>query len=800
MAELTAKISIRAEDRFSGAAGKAAAAGGKLARRMQGLGGELAALDRRDTAVRKLQSLQGRLGKAGSALDAARRRTALLGRELAAAGDPAAKKLQREFDAARRKSDQLGREHRAQRDGVRSLREELRSAGVDTRRLGDEQRRVADDFAAATRGMQRMEGAADRVAAAQGRLDRSMQRSAQAALIAGELRNIGRGALELARGPLGLARELAAAEGSLARLGMDRAEVEVVTQRGIDLSSEVAGIDPTAFVRAAYDVRSGIGGLDDRGVAELTALASLTARATEAGTEQMTSLLATGFGMFRDKLFADRTNEEFGGIFAAQLTGAVQQFKTTGPKMQQAIESMGSKLANAGIAMEEQFAALGMLQQTGFQPGRAGTAVDAVARSAGAAQERLGDMGLFVRTLDAEGNLLSLPDLLEEMQRGFGERYTTAIGAKIQKAFGSEEAVAFFDALWGQQDAFRAHAAGLRELSREGAAFVRSVVDAGDEGNIDARLDMLEQRWKNIAIQLGEALVPALERAAPWISRIAEGVSGWIERWPGLTAVIMGTTGAFGLFALGVAPVITALFNLGLAIAWVRKQAASASATMATRGIGGGTAGPGRFGRAAETIRNAGRGRIAGAAGTIGGALRKGGVGVLGFLKGKAGLVGAIAGGLAIGGTLLSRKLSAREKAAGVTREAGGIGGALAGAAAGAAIGSAVPVVGTAIGGLAGSIIGGFAGSRAGAVAGRVFEDPAAARIPVVGTAIGGLAGSIIGGFAAAAPAPWRAGSSRIPPPRGFRKLDCAAPRGPPRRPWRHLWPSPQLRRTPVRT
>ena len=659
MADLTAKVSIRAEDRFSGAAGKAAAAGGKLARRMQGLGSELAGLDRRDTAVKRLQSLQGRLGKTGSALDAARRRTAKLGREIAAAGDPAAKKLQKEFDAARRKSDLLGRSHRSQRDEVRGLRGELRSAGVDTRKLGEAQRGIAADIDRATQRMQRMAEATGRVDAAQKRLDRSLERSARGALVAGELRTFGRGALELLRSPLERVRGVADAKGALARIGMDRSGVDAVAQRGVDLSLQVAGIDPEAFVRSAYDVRSGIGGLDAQGVAGMTELASLTARATEADTGQMTSLLATGFGMFRKTLFAEATDQEFGEAFAAQLTGAVQRFKTDGSKMQQAIESMGSKLANAGVQMEEQFAALGMLQQAGFQPGRAGTAVDALARSAAVAEERFAKMGLGVRTLDARGNLLPLADLLEGMQREFGDRYSTAIGSKIQQAFGSEEAVGFFDALWGQQEAMREHAAGLRELSGRGAGFVRGVVAAGDEGNIAARIDRLHQRWNHVQLQIGEALVPALEAAAPWIARITERVSDWIERFPRLTALFAGGTAVVGVLALTIAPAITALFNVGLALAWVRKQAASTSATLATRGIGGGGLAP-----AGGKAKGAAGGRLAGAAGRIGGAVKGGGLKALGFLKGKAGLVGAVAGGIAIGGTLLSRKLSAREKAA----------------------------------------------------------------------------------------------------------------------------------------
>ena len=422
MADLTAKVTLRAEDRFSGAAGKAAAAGGKLARRMEGLGSELARLDRRGSAVRRLRALQSGLGRSGQAMDAARRRAAMLGRELAAAEKPT-RKLQESFEAARRRSDRLKRSHYEQRDAARGMREELRAAGVDTRRLGDAQRGIAGDIERATRRMKRMAEATGRVDAAQKRLDRTLKRAARGALVAGELRNLGSGALGLVRSPLERVREIGAAHGALARLGMSEAGIDAVVERGRGLSRNVAGIDPARFTRAAYDTRSAIASLSEEGVAGITSLAALTGIATEASTGEMTELFATAFGSFRDSLHGDLSELQFGEVFAGQLTKSVQQFQTTGPKMMQAIQSMGSGLATSGVSMEGQLAALGMLQQT-MQPGEAGTAMGAVERTAAAAEERFAEMELGIRTLDERGNLLEPAELLREMQR------SSAIGTR----------------------------------------------------------------------------------------------------------------------------------------------------------------------------------------------------------------------------------------------------------------------------------------------------------------------------------------------------------------------------------
>ena len=729
MAELTAKVKIRAEDRFSGVASKVSAAGGKLAGSFDQVGRELADLDRRGAAAKRLETLGARLGKTGQAMDAARRKTAELGRQIAAAGDPAAKKLQREFDAARRKSDALKRSHRQQRDEVRSLGEQLRSAGIDTRRLGDAQRGIAADMDRATRKMERMAEAADQVSAAQKRLDRSSERASRGALIAGELRTFGRGTLNLLADPLERVRELSAARGSLARLGMERAGIDAVAARGRALAVDVAGIDPAAFVRSAYDIRSGIEALDAGGVADFTELSAIAARATEASAEEMTGLFATGYGMFKRTLFADATDRQFGETFAAQLARSVQAFKTNGSKMQQAIQSAGASMANAGVSMESQFAALGMLQSK-MEAGEAGTALKALAANAAKADEHFREQGLGVRTLDARGNVLPLADLLEQVQREFRGMGASERGEELRQAFGSEEAVRFFDSLWGQADALRAAEADIRSAGERGAQAVRDAVDAADEGNIDARLAKIEARWNEVGLKIGEALVPALETAAPAIEWLAEKISAFAEENPKWTQALVGVAGVVGGLAIVGGTAMTAVLNLALAVDWLGRRAAANRAEMLAGGIGGpgpGKAGRGGFRGLGGKVRDLGKGGFRGLAGKIGEFGRGRGRQALGMLKGKAGIAGALIGAAAIGGTLLDKELSAREKAAEATKEAGGIGGAMAGAALGAALGSVVPLVGTVIGGLIGSVAGGLAGGKIGSFAGQAFHDPALA-------------------------------------------------------------------------
>ena len=739
MAELKASIQIRAEDRSSAALEKVAKGSKKLEGRLAAARKELLDLDRKDSAVRKLESLGKGLGRTASKFDLARRRTAELRRQIRASEKPT-KALTREFEAARRKSSALSASHRRQRDELRALRAELRGAGIDTRKLGDAQGRIAAGIERATRRMDRMGEAAQRVSRAQKRLDRTAQRAASASLVAGELRNFGQGALGLLAAPLRGVRQVERARGELASLGMSRDAIDLVARRGRDLSRRVAGVTTPVFTGAAYDIRSGISSLDAAGVADFTELAALTSKATKADLGQMTSLFATSHGAFMESLFRDSTDLEFGEAFAAQLAKSVEQFKTDGSKMQQAIESMGSGMAAAGVPLEQQLAALGLLQKK-MAPGRAGTVMQALERSAADAQDAFEESGRRVRTLDERDNMLAPTEMLREIKREFGDEWSTAIGAEIKKAFGSDEAKEFFAALWEEEEALEEGVAAQAAAAAEGKGGVQRMVDAA-QGNLDDRLVLLQQRWDTLAEVIGESLIPVLDWAIPRLDSLIGGIETFAERHPKITAALTAITGGVGLLALAISPAIFALGSLKWAID--RLRLSSARTALGGAGGGGSLGAPpvagGKSGRRGlpGRIRDLARGGPKGAGGRIGDFARSKRKLAASLLKGRAGWIGAGIGALTIGGTLLNDELSGGEKAAAVSTEAGGIGGALAGAAAGAALGSVVPVIGTVIGGILGSILGGWAGSSLGSRAGRLFHDPDA---PEVAESAGEAAG-----------------------------------------------------------
>lgn len=105
--------------------------------------------------------------------------------------------------------------------------------------------------------------------------------------------------------------------GELASLGVK--DLEAVEDAARSFSDQWAGTSKADFISASYDIKSGIASLTDEGVADFTTLAALTGKATKSTVGEMTSLFATGYGIYKG-FYDDLTDLEFGEMFSAGIS------------------------------------------------------------------------------------------------------------------------------------------------------------------------------------------------------------------------------------------------------------------------------------------------------------------------------------------------------------------------------------------------------------------------------------------------------------------------------------------------
>lgn len=122
--------------------------------------------------------------------------------------------------------------------------------------------------------------------------------------------------------------ETTKALGEMASLGF--IDLQSLEKGAGEFSSQFAGVTKPDFIAAAYDIKSGIASLSDVAVGQFTKIAALTAKATKASVAEMTSLFATGYGIYKD-FYGNLSDFEFGEFFSGGIAESVRAFKTTGP-------------------------------------------------------------------------------------------------------------------------------------------------------------------------------------------------------------------------------------------------------------------------------------------------------------------------------------------------------------------------------------------------------------------------------------------------------------------------------------
>lgn len=359
---------------------------------------------------------------------------------------------------------------------------------------------------------------------------------------------------DAALAPVEATFETRRAIGELASLGVkDLGLVENAARR---FSDQWAGTTKPEFISAAYDIKSGIASLSDEGVAQFTELAGLTGKATKSTVGEMTSLFATGYGIYKS-YYDDMSDLEFGEMFSAGISQSVKQFKTTGSGMAQSIQTLGASATTANVPLEEQLSVLGMLQAT-MGGAEAGTKYKAFLRSAAKGGDALG-----LSFMDANNQLLSMPQILDKLRGKFGETMDAAEKVKLQQAFGDTEAVALIDLMYSKTGDLQNNILGMYDALGSGTGVAKEMASAMNETEPE-RFQRLQQRIQNVKESIGNSLLPTINDLMGTGEQLLSKVGGWIEKNQELVKIIMLVVLAIGGFLTVAGTTIAVVGGVGL--------------------------------------------------------------------------------------------------------------------------------------------------------------------------------------------------------------------------------------------
>jgi len=365
--------------------------------------------------------------------------------------------------------------------------------------------------------------------------------------------------------PLGAAlnsyQDLAKAQGEIASLGIGDNGINAITKSAMQFSNQFAGTTAPDFVRASYDIKSGIASLSDTAVGEFTKLAAMTGAATKSTTGEMTSLFASGFGIYRqqfesfgastidgwNKLSDEEKDVKFGEYFSAGISSAVQTFKTDGANMSAAISNLGAAATTANVPFGEQLSILGMLQKT-MSGSEAATKYRAFLSSATQASDKLG-----LSFMDSNNQLLSMPEIIGQIKDKYGDTIDALEAAELKKAFGTEEAVALITQLYGQTDTLTASINEMGTSLQGGTAKTKEMAKAINKGKefellgqkIGNLSSLIGQTFAPVALELGNIIGDVVSKAQTWINENEETakVIGYVAAGAGVLLTVLGTVG-----------------------------------------------------------------------------------------------------------------------------------------------------------------------------------------------------------------------------------------------------------------
>lgn len=308
--------------------------------------------------------------------------------------------------------------------------------------------------------------------------------------------------------------------GTLSSMGVkDLSRLETAAK---NFSDTWAGTTKPNFLNAAVDIKGGIDSLSDEGVAKYTELAGLTAKATTATIDEMTSLFATGYGIYKG-YYSDLSDLQFGEMFSAGLSEAILVFKASGKSMADSIEALGGAATTANVPMEEQLSILGQLQAT-MSGSEAGTKYRAFLRTAAKAGKELG-----LSFVDTNNQLLSMPEILGRLKSKYGETLDAVEKQKIQTAFGSDEAVSLIDLMYSKTGDLQKNILTMYDAMGQGSSLTRQMAEEVNKTDGQKYL-ALKQQLHNVTEEIGKSLLPTvnelMNKGRDGLTRVNEFIQG----------------------------------------------------------------------------------------------------------------------------------------------------------------------------------------------------------------------------------------------------------------------------------
>lgn len=373
------------------------------------------------------------------------------------------------------------------------------------------------------------------------------------------------GVAQTVRGALSPAIDMFDALNEASARGIDSTALKTV-QRDALLFSATYGASAVEFVNSTAQINGAIDGLTATELPKMTKVANTLAFAMKATSEETSEFMRQMFGNFKSD--ADRLGKvQFAEQLAGKMTVMRQRFGAEMGLIKDLMEGARGVGNNFNIGIDEQLAVLGQLSRTlGTE---ASSAYEQFMNGAGEGAKKLG-----LSFKDAQGNMLSMPEMLIKLQGKYGKSLEGNLKAQkeLDDAFGDSSAVV--KQLYGNIDSLQRNitelggADGLKRTQEMAAKMVKPW---------DRFVAILNAAQTVIGLTLLPVLYPLLNKLAD----MGQTFVKWMQMFPNIARVVgyvtlavlsLAAAGALANIVMGVSFfVMTGLRGMWAALASVTK-------------------------------------------------------------------------------------------------------------------------------------------------------------------------------------------------------------------------------------
>lgn len=330
------------------------------------------------------------------------------------------------------------------------------------------------------------------------------------------------GVVQGIKGALGPAADFAGALNEASAKGVSDSALQKMSTDALKFSMQY-GRSAVDVVRSSADVRSAIGTLSDRDLPRFTLATNVLAAGMKTTGSEAAAYMGQMYNQFDS--YADRIGKvKFAEEVAGKTAYMAQAFGVNMQTMADLMQGSKGVGANYGVGMDEQFAVLGQLQKT--LGSEASGSYETYMKGAVAGAKTLG-----LSFVDASGQMLTMPQMLEKLQGRYGKTIEGNLKAQaeLDKAFGDGANV--IKQLYGNVDLLKRNIGelGSNDGMKRAGEMAKKMADPWER---------LMAIWTGMRVILGLTLLPVLHPIMNRVSAIGERFARWMQLFPNIARLI----------------------------------------------------------------------------------------------------------------------------------------------------------------------------------------------------------------------------------------------------------------------